>query len=109
MEWAKLKSEEDRLASERQEAFAKILRLEQQQKQLCTKGAEMLRCGLNSLDELEEVEWQEQEEEKASEHANQLPSLNNLSPELADQGSKALEQAWRDLVDGSTAQPASQT
>ena len=63
----------------------------------------------NTLDELEEVEHQEQEEREASERANQPPSLDELFPELAGQGPEALEQAWRDLVDGSAAQLALQT
>ena len=115
-EYKKFKQEEERLAQEliaaREAAIAaqvRTIHLEKQQRSLCSHAREMLRHGLNTLDELEEMEHQEQEEREASECANQLPSLDQLFPELAGQGPEALEQAWRDLISGSAAQPASQT
>ena len=115
-EYKKFKQEEECLAQEllaaREAAIAaqaRTIRLEKQQRSLRSHAREMLRHGLNTLDELEEVEHQEQEEREASERANPLPSLDQLFPELASQGPEALEQAWRDLLGGSATQPASQT
>src|SRR5690554_6358416 len=63
VEWEKLRKEEERLeaeeeaaAAQEQEAFARRMRLRKQQKALKTRGAEMLRRGLQSLDELEAAE-----------------------------------------------------
>jgi hypothetical protein len=72
----RLNREEERLVRQKEEAFAliqetsaKLLRLERQQKSLRERGAEMLRRGLESLDELEELERREEEEKRSSEAA----------------------------------------
>ena len=69
-EWEQILREDERLRREKeeavekaqraslelQEAMAKTVRLERQQSSLRTRGAEMLRRGFNTLDELEEVD-----------------------------------------------------
>ena len=55
--------EEERLSRERKETLAKLLRLDRQQEFLRTKGREMLRRGLRTLDELEAEEEKEKQME----------------------------------------------
>lgn len=65
----RLNVEEERLILLKEETLSRLLRLEQQQKLLRKRGAEMLRRGLESLDELEEIERREEEEKRSSEAA----------------------------------------
>ena len=67
-EWLSLQKEEERLRSETRAtrdtvatALARLNRLEQQQDLLKTRGAEMLRRGLKTLDELDAAEARERE------------------------------------------------
>ena len=72
--WEKIKEEGDRLQREEEEAMAKILRLRKQQRSFRSRAADMLRRGLNSLDELDAVkekERKEQEEREAQGRAAQ--------------------------------------
>jgi hypothetical protein len=77
-EWRSLEREEERLRFEKDKALrlmsettARILRLEKQQEFLKSKGRDMLRRGLKTLDELEEAEAKEKqmEEERAAAEA----------------------------------------
>ena len=95
LEWDNLQKEEDRLSAEKEVTLSnllrlstekevillKLLRLEHQQKSIKTKGAEMLRRGLASLDELEAVE--ELERQSASQKANS--ALSEFSDSFWDQ------------------------
>ncbi|KFZ20001.1 hypothetical protein V501_00353 [Pseudogymnoascus sp. VKM F-4519 (FW-2642)] len=95
-DWEKLRKEEERLEAEEeaaafqereahlcaQEAYARRMRLRKQQKALKTCGAEMLRRGLHSLDELEAAE---ERERAALAEANHLPTAPpTTSPEVFD-------------------------
>ncbi len=82
-DWQSLQKEEDRLRLETRmtreavaTAMARLNRLEQQQDLLKTRGAEMLRRGLKTLDELEEVEERERQEAEAHVHLAS-PSITN--------------------------------
>jgi hypothetical protein len=75
-DWDSLEREEERLRIEKEITFqavqaglACIQRLEKQQQFLKRKGADMLRQGLQTIDELEEVEAKEKEEKEAQERA----------------------------------------
>ena len=59
-DWIKLEREEERLDQEEEETLAKLLRIRKQKKYLRSRGKEMLRRGLQTLDELDAVEEQEQ-------------------------------------------------
>ncbi|KFZ14162.1 hypothetical protein V501_03378 [Pseudogymnoascus sp. VKM F-4519 (FW-2642)] len=95
-DWERLRKEEERLEAEEeaaafqereahlraQEAYARRMRLRKQQKALKTRGAEMLRRGLHSLDELEAAE---ERERVALAEANSLPTAPpTTSPEVFD-------------------------
>jgi hypothetical protein len=69
-EWRSLEREETRLELEKERALqliaentARVLRLERQQKFLKSKGKDMVRRGLKTLDELEEAEERERQME----------------------------------------------
>lgn len=68
-DWVKLEREEDRLDREEEETLAKLMRLRRQKKLLCTRGKEMLRRGLSTLDELDQVEERERLEAEAKQKA----------------------------------------
>ena len=59
-QWEDLEKEERRLQQEEEEAMAKILRLRKQQRRLKTKAKDMLRQGLKTMDELDEIKGREQ-------------------------------------------------
>jgi len=74
-QWEKLRKEEERLeleeelaAQQEQEAFARRMRIRKMQKSLKERGAEMLRRGLKTLNELDEAE--EKERKKAETEAS---------------------------------------
>jgi fatty acid/phospholipid biosynthesis enzyme len=52
----KLEKEEERLDREEEETLAKLLRLRKQKRLIRTRGKDMLRRGLKTLDELEAAE-----------------------------------------------------
>ena len=64
-----VRCEEDHLEREGEETLAKLLRLRKQKKFHRTRGKEMLRRGLSTMDELDKVEEQEQIEAQAREKA----------------------------------------
>jgi hypothetical protein len=70
-EWEKLEREERRLQEEEEEAMAKILRLRKQQRLFRSRAKDMLRRGLQTMDELDEVEERERQEQKAGESTQQ--------------------------------------
>lgn len=55
-DWIKLEREEERLDREEEETLAKLLRLRKQKRLIRTRGKEMLRRGLKTLDELDAAE-----------------------------------------------------
>src|SRR5438046_3449048 len=75
-QWESLAREERRLQQEEEEAMAKILQLCKQQQRLKSKGKDMLRRGLKTMDELkeaEEREWLEaQSNQKQSQHQQSI-------------------------------------
>jgi CO dehydrogenase/acetyl-CoA synthase beta subunit len=89
-EWRSLEVETDRLEREKEVAFAqleaaqrtalesasRIRRLEKQERFLKSKGKDMVRRGLKTLDELEEAEEKERqmESERATVEAAAMPS-----------------------------------
>jgi hypothetical protein len=77
-DWKSLEREERRLEDERRETLAKLLRLDLQQRTLRTRGREMLRRGLKSLDELDAAE----EAEKVAAAAIPLPTGDFEFPEI---------------------------
>lgn len=93
-EWEKLRKEEERLEAEEeaavfqeceahlkaQEAYACRMRLRKQQKSLKTHGAEMLRRGLQSLDELDEAEERDHLEAEARNALLLSPSATTSVP-----------------------------
>ena len=52
----KLKREEERLDREEEETLSKLLRLRKQKRLIRTRGKDMLRRGLKTLDELDAAE-----------------------------------------------------
>ncbi|ELR03271.1 hypothetical protein GMDG_08893, partial [Pseudogymnoascus destructans 20631-21] len=55
-DWVKLEREEDRLDREEEETLSKLLRLRKQKRLIRTRGKDMLRRGLKTLDELDAAE-----------------------------------------------------
>lgn len=78
LEEARLEAEEELAAQQEQEAFARRMRLRRMQKLLKSRGGEMLRRGLATLDELEAVEERERKEaeEKAEAERNAHAGAN---------------------------------
>jgi hypothetical protein len=74
--------EEERLSRERKETLAKLLRLDRQQEFLRTKGREMLRRGLKTMDELDEAEEKEKQEREKENAARAAETT--AAPEQAD-------------------------
>ncbi|ELR02018.1 hypothetical protein GMDG_05182 [Pseudogymnoascus destructans 20631-21] len=63
--WDKLEHKERRLQKEEEEAIAKILQLHKQQRLFHSCAKDMLRCGLKTIDELDEAEERERREAEA--------------------------------------------
>jgi hypothetical protein len=90
-EWAQLQREQDRLKFERDAAFAaameglaRVQRLEKQQELLKKCGAEMIRRGLQTVDELEEIEERERrEKEDALWREDQIRAMTASSPDVS--------------------------
>jgi hypothetical protein len=55
-DWVKLEKEEERLDREEEETLAKLIRLRKQKRLIRTRGKDMLRRGLKTLDELDAAE-----------------------------------------------------
>ncbi|ELR02145.1 hypothetical protein GMDG_08793 [Pseudogymnoascus destructans 20631-21] len=55
-DWVKLEREEDRLDREEEETLSKLLRLRKQKRLIRTRGKDMLRRGLKTLNELDAAE-----------------------------------------------------
>jgi len=86
-DWAAIRREEDRLATELKETLSKQLRIMKQQELLRSRASDMLRRGLKTLDELDEAEDREQkeaEERAAAEHHATAAAVtsNRFSPSL---------------------------
>ncbi|OBT49698.1 hypothetical protein VE04_10208 [Pseudogymnoascus sp. 24MN13] len=86
-EWEKLRVEEERLeaeeeaaAAQEQEAYARRMRLRKQQKALKLRGAEMLRRGLRTLDELDEAEEKDRLEAEARDALLPSPPTTTSGP-----------------------------
>ncbi|OBT98136.1 hypothetical protein VE01_03805 [Pseudogymnoascus verrucosus] len=67
-----------------QEAYARRMRLRKQQKALKTRGAEMLRRGLQNLDELDEAEEKERKEAEAKESFPHSPPTTDLGGAVSE-------------------------
>jgi hypothetical protein len=94
-DWKSLEDAETRLDAETEKAeaamtevMARLTRLRKQRKFLKRRGAEMLRRGLKSMDELEEVEEKERKEKGGQ---NRLPTPLERSPLSADFSESALD------------------
>lgn len=95
-EQAQLQREQDRLKLERDAAFAeamdglaRVQRLEKQQELLKKRGAEMIRRGIQTVDELEEIEEQERREKEDAMWREQqvratIASGSDISGDLVD-------------------------
>lgn len=83
-DWVKLEKEEERLDREEEETLAKLIRLRKQKRLIRTRGKDMLRRGLKTLDELDAAEEAERvatEVVQAVEDATtQRPSAFFLGP-----------------------------
>lgn len=80
-DWVKLDREEERLDREEEETLSKLLRLRRQKKLLRTRGKDMLRRGLKSLDELDAVEEAERLAQQ-SQPSDPVPPISEDSPFL---------------------------
>jgi hypothetical protein len=69
-EESRLRSEEDAALRSMHESLARLERLWKQQEFLKSKGKDMLRRGLKTMDELDEAEEKERQEKENSERAN---------------------------------------
>ena len=92
-DWQKLEKEEDRLDQEEEATLAKLLRLRRQKKALKSRGKDMLRRGLKTLDELDAVEERERLEAQALEVAVSL-SGPLTAEELAQYDPASLMEEW---------------
>jgi len=77
-DWVKLEREEERLDREEEETLAKLLRLRKQKRLIRTRGKDMLRRGLKTLDELDAAE--EAERVAAERLAQNPPSVESFLP-----------------------------
>lgn len=80
-DWVKLEREEERLDREEEETLSKLLRLRKQKRLIRTRGKDMLRRGLKTLDELDAAEAAER---AATEAAEAAPSVSNPSSSSGD-------------------------
>ncbi|OBT49711.1 hypothetical protein VE04_10242 [Pseudogymnoascus sp. 24MN13] len=89
-DWVKLEREEERLDREEEETLSKLLRLRKQKRLIRTRGKDMLRRGLKTLDELdaaeaadraaaEKLEIEEAEQQKASEASTSAAAISSSS------------------------------
>jgi len=74
-DWVKLEREEERLDREEEETLVKLMRLRKQKKMLRSRGKEMLRRGLKTLDELDAAEEEEREENERGEQRREAEAL----------------------------------
>ncbi|OBT40809.1 hypothetical protein VE00_08918 [Pseudogymnoascus sp. WSF 3629] len=81
-DWVKLEKEEERLDREEEETLAKLLHLRKQKRLIRTRGKDMLRRGLKTLDELDAAEEADRvaAEKQAEEAASAQPSSEPLAP-----------------------------
>lgn len=102
-DWDSLQREEERLEREvaaaiqqAQEAFARQLRLMKQQKLLKSRASEMLRRGLKTLDQLDEVEEKERLQQDTETQLAALCPVEVQFPDFADDEIAALMSACDD-------------
>ena len=76
--------EQERLDKEEEETTSKLLRLQRQKRFLRQRASEMLRRGLNSLDELDAAEEKERLESSARELAQQPADTSSPNFDLFD-------------------------
>ena len=81
---ASLLREQERLDKEEEETTSKLLRLQRQKRFLRQRASEMLRRGLNSLDELDAAEEKERLESSARELAQQPVDTSSPNFDLFD-------------------------
>jgi len=75
-DWESLDRQQERLDQEEEEAMAKILRLRKQKALLRKRGKEMLRRGLKTLDEFDELEREKQEASAPSSSVESDPTVS---------------------------------
>ena len=94
-EESRLEAEEEAAALAEQEAFARRMRIRRMQKLLKERGAEMLRRGLKTLDELDAAEEHERKETKEKEEAARraLLATSASSPGAVDASGNSLVNA----------------
>jgi hypothetical protein len=82
----RLDREEERLDREEEETIAKLMQLRRQHKFLRSRSKDMLRRGLTTLDELDEVKAHEQRKAEAREQEKPKPPVpvDTLSPPSLD-------------------------
>ena len=84
-DWVKLEKEEERLDREEEETLAKLVRLRKQKRLIRTRGKDMLRRGLKTLDELDAAEEAERVMAEKAERAleaepSTLPTTGSGAP-----------------------------
>ena len=72
--------EQERLDQEREATLSKLLRLDKQQRFLRNRASEMIRRGLKTMDELEEVEGRERLENERVEKEKEMASASVAGP-----------------------------
>jgi hypothetical protein len=75
----RLKHKEEAAIAASQEAIARILRLQKQQRFLDKQEKKIIQAGLNSLDELDKLEERERLEKEQAEQAEQAPQTSSSS------------------------------
>lgn len=92
-DWVKLEREEERLDREEEETLSKLLRLRKQKRLIRTRGKDMLRRGLKTLDELDAAEEAERvaaEKQDAAEAEKQAAIEASTTAEEASASSDPL-------------------
>ncbi len=79
-DWVKLEREEERLDREEEETLSKLLRLRKQKRLIRTRGKDMLRRGLKTLDELDAAEEAERVAAEKLAQTESLASSNQVTP-----------------------------
>jgi hypothetical protein len=110
-QWEDLEKEERRLQQQEEEAMAKILRLRRQQRRLKTKAKDMLRRGLKTMDELDEVKERERLEALPAQNQSQPQQSTDYDPSdfskfaAPGEGTVRVPQSWAWLGGGDENQP----
>ena len=107
-DWASIDRQRRKLRDEEEEAMAKILRLRKQQRFLDDREQEMLRRGLESLDELDKAEEKERKDKEEAERrelearAAASTTFDLTDDQIVDLGLSSFDPSWAtlDFADG---------